>query len=50
MCLCWVWKCRLYVFYCNNQDIYGVWLTGNMPFIVESGASRYIWGVEGQEM
>ena len=37
------------MFYCNNQDIYGVWLTGNMPFIVESGA-RYIWGVEGQEL
>ena len=24
-------------FYCNIEDIYGVWATGNMPFIVESG-------------
>ena len=36
---------EIYAFYCNIEDIYGVWATGNMPFIVESGG--YIWAVVG---
>ena len=32
------------MFYCHNQDIYGVLLTGNMSFIVESGADVFgVW-------